>query len=426
MSTITRTFRLDGVLTDMTTVKLSSNDETYGVKRNDTGAVVVADNTAMTKLSTGVYTYTFTDPAADLTYTYTLEIVYGGETYWVTDTLTGPTTSAAEAAGTLYLTYDDFAEEVGWFLGYGRSSANWSDDQQDEIDRVIQRGYRQFLTPATIRTDGRIHLWSFLSPEAEITIWPTVAADDDVTATGAYDAASDTTTVTASEATFYATMVGKTFTPTDETAFAITGYTSSTIVTVSGDYSWSGSVTFSITSDNNFQLPDDFGGIIGRFTITGSTGNMPIPLCTEGYVRMHRTTASYSSKPTHVAVRPMPFDPTVGQRFEIMVWPNVDTTRTFKYRYNVQQNKLTSINKYPLGGASHCQTVLASCLAAAELMRDEARGAMHEEFMARLAASIGRDEIESPAVLGYNGDWTEASEHSQSDPEAWLGDTRIF
>ncbi len=91
MSKIVKTFKVDGVKTNMPSVKLSNYLATFGVKRNDTDAVVVADGTAMTNIGTGVYEYEFTDPADDLTYTYSLEYVYGGETYWIDDTLTGPT-----------------------------------------------------------------------------------------------------------------------------------------------------------------------------------------------------------------------------------------------------------------------------------------------------------------------------------------------
>ena len=41
-------WKVEGVLTDVTTAKLSDPTGTYGVKRNDTSAVVVADATAMT------------------------------------------------------------------------------------------------------------------------------------------------------------------------------------------------------------------------------------------------------------------------------------------------------------------------------------------------------------------------------------------
>jgi len=94
MSTITKKFWVDDVLTNMTSVKLSSFDETYGVKRNDTDAVVVADGTDMTNSATGIYTYEFDDPANDLTYTYVVEYVYAGETYHITDTMTGPAAGA--------------------------------------------------------------------------------------------------------------------------------------------------------------------------------------------------------------------------------------------------------------------------------------------------------------------------------------------
>lgn len=97
MTTVYKTIKVDDVLTDPTTVKLSDSTATFGVKRNDTDAVVVADGTAMTNVSTGVYSYTFTDPADDLTYTYAVEIVYDGETYHIEDTVTGPTSDTASS-----------------------------------------------------------------------------------------------------------------------------------------------------------------------------------------------------------------------------------------------------------------------------------------------------------------------------------------
>ncbi len=90
MSTISKTFEVAGVLTDMTSVTLSDITATFGVKRDDTAAVVVADGTAMTNTATGVYQYTFADPAFGLTYTYAFEVVYLGETYWVEGALVGP------------------------------------------------------------------------------------------------------------------------------------------------------------------------------------------------------------------------------------------------------------------------------------------------------------------------------------------------
>ena len=105
-------FKPAGVLTNATTAVLSDATGTYGIKRNDTSAVVVADGTALLNPSTGVYTYSFTDPASDLTYTYAVEFVYLGITYRATGNLTGGATasepiSLAEAKAHCRIEADD-------------------------------------------------------------------------------------------------------------------------------------------------------------------------------------------------------------------------------------------------------------------------------------------------------------------------------
>lgn len=92
-TTITRTIKIDGVLTDPTSVVLSDQTSTFGVRRTDTSATVVAADTAMTNLSVGVYSHTFTDPAPGLTYEYTVKFVFSGETYHIQGTVTGGVSS---------------------------------------------------------------------------------------------------------------------------------------------------------------------------------------------------------------------------------------------------------------------------------------------------------------------------------------------
>lgn len=73
-------FQASGVPTDPDTVVLSDTGNTFGVKRQDNDAVVVANGTAMTKVETGVFEHTFTDPADSLTYDWVAETVFNGET----------------------------------------------------------------------------------------------------------------------------------------------------------------------------------------------------------------------------------------------------------------------------------------------------------------------------------------------------------
>ncbi len=96
MSTIAKSFKIDGTLTNMTSVVLSDPTGTYGVRRTDTSATVVADGTAMTNTATGVYSHEFVDPADDITYEYYLEVTYGGETYWITGSFDSPTTESTQ------------------------------------------------------------------------------------------------------------------------------------------------------------------------------------------------------------------------------------------------------------------------------------------------------------------------------------------
>lgn len=84
-------FLIDDVMTDVTSAVLSDPTGTFGVKRDDTDAVVVADGTAMTRVDTGRYEHTFTEPVAGLTYTYYVEYVYDGATYRSSYTYTDAT-----------------------------------------------------------------------------------------------------------------------------------------------------------------------------------------------------------------------------------------------------------------------------------------------------------------------------------------------
>jgi hypothetical protein len=79
--TIREQFTLNNVLTDVTSIVLSNAAGTIGIKRNDTGAAVVADGTPFVKISTGVYEYEFNEPEDGLLYTVYIEYVYNGDTY---------------------------------------------------------------------------------------------------------------------------------------------------------------------------------------------------------------------------------------------------------------------------------------------------------------------------------------------------------
>ena len=85
------------------------------------------------------------------------------------------------AESALSLGYPEIATEVGEFLGYGRTSGNWTTSQQNHIYAAMDSGLRKFLRPLDQRT-GKLYEWTFTRSTGTVT---TVAA------TQAYDLEDD-------------------------------------------------------------------------------------------------------------------------------------------------------------------------------------------------------------------------------------------
>lgn len=160
-----RTWTVEGVLTNATSVTLSNAAGTIGVVRNDTGASVVAPGTAMPLISTGTYEYTFTEPAPELTYTAWIKIVYAGNTHYFEVDLVG-----APVPGTpqpLTCNYASLVNEVArQFFGLVPTSSDVISDhvastqQAADILRAIAKGL-QYVYSA--------YRWSFLRPVVPLT-----------------------------------------------------------------------------------------------------------------------------------------------------------------------------------------------------------------------------------------------------------------
>lgn len=88
-TTIRRRFKVGGVLANADAAVFSDPGGTYGVRRRDTGAVVVAAGTALTNPSTGLYQYTFTDPASRLQYEFYVKFTDGVEDHYIQGSIAG-------------------------------------------------------------------------------------------------------------------------------------------------------------------------------------------------------------------------------------------------------------------------------------------------------------------------------------------------
>lgn len=302
------------------------------------------------------------------------------------------------AESTLSNAYADLRAEIGYRVGYGRTSSNWTTDQINEINAVLKKGLRRFYFQEPDPRTGKVHDWSFLRISTDLSIWPNQSS----TLSGAHTA---TTTVTAAAAMFYATMIGRTLTIGSSTR-TISGVTSTTVCTITSAITATAGTAVSITSTGDYTMPDNFGRVDSPVTYEDNTGWLPLGKSSEFRIRelRMRDVLLGAGQPLYYATRSRPVDMTTGQRFEMMVWPEPSAVMTLKYRYVVLPDNIDATNLYHLGGMAHTETVLAACLAASELHLDDHEGPFSEDFRRRLVSSIDFDKSQAAENLGRSRD----------------------
>lgn len=66
---------------------------------------------------------------------------------------------------TMAVTYTVIRREVGRHLGYGRDTADWTDDQTQDVEDIIRTGMRLYLNPPIVPIFGaRSHEWTWMRP----------------------------------------------------------------------------------------------------------------------------------------------------------------------------------------------------------------------------------------------------------------------
>lgn len=182
-------------------------------------------------------------------------------------------------------------------------------------------------------------------------------------------------------------------------------------------YSWSFLkpwMTITLTIGNDYaELPDDFGGFSSRLFVTSDSPRRPwsIPITTPEKVELEHVRTPRSSGAPVIAAEFQKKETTIdrGQRSQLYVFPTPDAAYTLRAEYQYLPDVLTGAYPYPPGGSQHGELFKASCLAAAELQLDDARGPRWVFFMERLGAAIAIDRKRKGDVLGYNADMSDVS-----------------
>ena len=160
--------------------------------------------------------------------------------------------------------------------------------------------------------------------------------------------------------------------------------------------------TLSFAADQwEYELPTNFGGIRTQFQYTSQTGYPPLEERAEGEILELRSYGENSSYPMYYAIRAGNYDPEVGQRYELIVWPTPQSSYTVYYSYYYMPPMLSNDDDVPMAGTEHAETILKFCLAAAESEGDEmGDGPQSAAAMECMANSIRIDKMREPRQLG--------------------------
>ena len=311
---------------------------------------------------------------------------------------------------TLSRQWADIFSEVGFLIGYGRTSANWDAGQLADISYSVQAGLSRFYWP--LRPEGGKYAWTFLRPMGQLVSSAVTSVTSGVpvytsgTNTSLVTFASITNGAVQARMSGFATLTFATSGKTYPVSAAVDGGTTVVLTGNASAEHIGDSVTFSIQQD--FDLPDDYGRILGDLTIFDNH-RMHCVVKQRSEYEVTRARANTNTNPQasrmYAIRQKFPFaGATSGERWEIMLYPTPDTAYTFQYRYEVLANMLTSAAPYPYGGAAHADTILAACQAeAARLFKPSMSPAMESRWQERLRASLDMDQQTIPN-FGYNGD----------------------
>ena len=257
--------------------------------------------------------------------------------------------------------------------------------EQTEINRLILRGERRlWLHPPGVGP----YVWSCLRDPGDLDLWGDIAVDSDITVD------TSGTTVTASEASFYDTMVGKSIVITTVGTYTISSVTSSTVLVLTSTAGTNSDKTFSIASDGTFRLPDDFDSPDSStisFTDSDQSGVPAIRFMNEKEITMLRSLQDQTGYPQYACIRWRTSDGTASQGKELVTWPEPDQYYATALPYMAKPQGMSAANPYPRGGVEMAEVLLSVILAVCEESKNGQRGDRYQQAVEMCQSAAARD-----------------------------------
>lgn len=280
--------------------------------------------------------------------------------------------------------YSTLLERVGHYL-FGIRTA-FTSDQTSDILNCIQDGLQRVYSA---------HNWSFFRPVVDVsTTAPYV--------TGTVTIASGVVTLTGG--TFPSWAADGLFL-VDNSYYSVASRNSNTQITLDA-------TTVTVASASNYQLARPEIPMDAAFDAVANDSDLtyypsaeywypPVRQRHDSFIRKMEQSNPEFDRPVWYSVRTTRFDPTVGSRKVLVLYPTPDQVYTLRVPMVFRPIMLDAINQYPIGGEVLSQVILEACLAAAEHNFEEREHIHEKRFMEMIALSIRNDqERSSPTSLG--------------------------
>lgn len=282
------------------------------------------------------------------------------------------------------LNYNTLQERIGHYL-FGMRSG-FSPDQQDDIDDCMHDGLRRVYSA---------HNWSFLRPLADVTTTAPYA-------TGTITIASGVVTLTGGT---FPSWAASGLLKVDKKYYSVASRDSNTQITLNAT-----SATLATASSYQLARPEipldaTFDAVANDSDLTyyPSPENWypPVACRHDSTIRQLEANNPEIDRPVFYSVRTVAFDPTVGSRKVLAMYPTPDQAYTLRVPMVLRPVLLDSTNSNAIGGELLSPVMLEACLAAAEHNFEE-REHVHEKRYLELIAMAIRDDYErsSPTSLG--------------------------
>ncbi len=275
-------------------------------------------------------------------------------------------------------------ERVGHYLFGIRTG--FSSDQQSDIADCLNDGLRRVYSA---------HNWSFLRPIADVT---TTAPYD----TGTITIAAGVVTLTGG---VFPSWAASGLLRVNNRYYSVATRDSNTQITLD-----STSTTIATASSYHLARPEipldaAFDSVANDSDLTyyPSPDNWypPVQNRHDSTIRQLEASNPEIDRPVFYSIRTVTFDPTVGSRKVLALYPTPDQAYTLRVPMILRPVLLDAVNLYAIGGEVLSQVMLEACLAAAEHNFEEREHVHEKRFMEMIGLAIRDDqERSSPTSLG--------------------------